>query len=952
MKKNIDGGNLLASQKTLHTIGSESESSMDESRVSMKELTSEKKKPRLNRLKQRGTVQIFKLEKQVQVKNILVKVLENFLNILKTLQTEDAPMALILKCQTLEEENKVLANELEKLKAEINAKTQTIEDFKVLAQNSLKMQCDLQDSQIKISNLQKEYNEKCQEISLVEERVESKKNKIQELKQHVEELKEKKVNMSISQFMITKNDEIEKYAQEIEDLKKNNLELKEQLEESTKMNKDYKEELSSAIFSPDANRRKSSFFPSADMFSSTLKGENFKKLDIFQGDIKKVEKHAIFEPILPETTEIQTSKNINDHSSMRRASALPFKTEEGSEDDDFSMGKAFKRGSAILSQKDSELFIKMAKKQKPKKKHSVVKFGRKSSHFEHQNVGNTENIQESPAIKVSNMRSISEIRENKIREKETSQERIPTMEENLMIQQTQTNISNQEIKDINLSKNEDRQETQKQFSETDPIKIPETTKKYEKVSFTPLKRESTPLQKKKVSLAKPKQESHSTQNTVKDVPFQRSSWKLDFPPETSKAINRPQNIDSNKETSKSLNKTAELPISKPKTQLEIAKNTSSFHISTSTEIQSISKIASSPEKPLLNNQLKILFVPLTKKSPTNFQKQLNNLLANENSSIDQQRSPNSVSVHLNPLQKVNERFVKTTFFSPNQNTQINFSMDFPEMQQKPKKKHLSYVSIPNIFYINVTRQTDKSPDTNSLNSRNFSENKFPLLKNVTSKNRIDHYKSKINNIIGDQLNLLTEVNLSSKKPSFYDFEKTNSELFPNVSTKIKREIQFLTKRNDDDKNIEAKPQNTEKIREFFDDNQSRSFYEKNTALNNGVHRRNNSDHQLQLLNIDFSKIKIKIDPNAIFHGLQEKKLEEIYEKLEENEGNKELLEQIKGKAQGIKPNFNNFKKFVRDFEKEHKKCGRNCTHLKRFYEKLGLEKDKREVLLLHKRDLK
>ena len=31
--------------------------------------------------------------------------------------------------------------------------------------------------------------------------------------------------MSISQFMITKNDEIEKYAQEIEDLKKNNLEL-------------------------------------------------------------------------------------------------------------------------------------------------------------------------------------------------------------------------------------------------------------------------------------------------------------------------------------------------------------------------------------------------------------------------------------------------------------------------------------------------------------------------------------------------------------------------------------------------------------------------------------------------------------------------------------------------------------------------------------------------------
>ena len=52
------------------------------------------------------------------------------------------------------------------------------------------------------------------------------------------------------------------------------------------------------------------------------------------------------------------------------------------------------------------------------------------------------------------------------------------------------------------------------------------------------------------------------------------------------------------------------------------------------------------------------------------------------------------------------------------------------------------------------------------------------------------------------------------------------------------------------------------------------------------------------------------------------------------------------------PNFTQFVDFVKDLQTQHQKCGPNCKHLQRFYEKLGLEKRKnRSQVILSKSDI-
>lgn len=54
------------------------------------------------------------------------------------------------------------------------------------------------------------------------------------------------------------------------------------------------------------------------------------------------------------------------------------------------------------------------------------------------------------------------------------------------------------------------------------------------------------------------------------------------------------------------------------------------------------------------------------------------------------------------------------------------------------------------------------------------------------------------------------------------------------------------------------------------------------------------------------------------------------------------------------PEFKSFKKFMNLLSEKHNQCGKNCIHLQRFYEKLGVLKDKmngREGVTLHKRDM-
>ena len=55
------------------------------------------------------------------------------------------------------------------------------------------------------------------------------------------------------------------------------------------------------------------------------------------------------------------------------------------------------------------------------------------------------------------------------------------------------------------------------------------------------------------------------------------------------------------------------------------------------------------------------------------------------------------------------------------------------------------------------------------------------------------------------------------------------------------------------------------------------------------------------------------------------------------------------------PDFKSFKGFMNDLEEKHEKCGKYCIHLKRFYDMLGVFKEKaeenREKVVVHKRDI-
>ena len=51
------------------------------------------------------------------------------------------------------------------------------------------------------------------------------------------------------------------------------------------------------------------------------------------------------------------------------------------------------------------------------------------------------------------------------------------------------------------------------------------------------------------------------------------------------------------------------------------------------------------------------------------------------------------------------------------------------------------------------------------------------------------------------------------------------------------------------------------------------------------------------------------------------------------------------------PERKEFEDFCRRIREEHPRCGVNCEHLKRFYERLGAKKGGREVMVVHKRDI-
>jgi len=123
------------------------------------------------------------------------------------------------------------------------------------------------------------------------------------------------------------------------------------------------------------------------------------------------------------------------------------------------------------------------------------------------------------------------------------------------------------------------------------------------------------------------------------------------------------------------------------------------------------------------------------------------------------------------------------------------------------------------------------------------------------------------------------------------------------------------------------------------------------------YKRNYSDH---LLNIDFSKIKEFSSSDDKKEDVLDVKLAKMYQNLTDNEEKtemKSLFKKIRGNIDENKkaPSFIEFKKYVKELEKIHEICGKNCVHLKRFYANLGWEREefrRKDIMLLHKRTIK
>lgn len=109
-----------------------------------------------------------------------------------------------------------------------------------------------------------------------------------------------------------------------------------------------------------------------------------------------------------------------------------------------------------------------------------------------------------------------------------------------------------------------------------------------------------------------------------------------------------------------------------------------------------------------------------------------------------------------------------------------------------------------------------------------------------------------------------------------------------------------------------------------------------------------------LMNVNYSKFK------EVQNQVKDQKFEEIFNLLKnniENPGNNENATNLLGFERFFKdkktPKYEEFQEILEKVLEEHRKCGRKCPHLKRFYERLGFSESKnnRTVFKIHKRDL-
>jgi len=91
----------------------------------------------------------------------------------------------------------------------------------------------------------------------------------------------------------------------------------------------------------------------------------------------------------------------------------------------------------------------------------------------------------------------------------------------------------------------------------------------------------------------------------------------------------------------------------------------------------------------------------------------------------------------------------------------------------------------------------------------------------------------------------------------------------------------------------------------------------------------NAEEKELKINQMFSKFRIKVEENRNNSSQNKKILKKLPKKI-----NKEEFEEEKLKS------FSDFREFFLKFVEIHRKCGKDCSHLKLFYEKIGWTEDK------------
>ena len=236
-----------------------------------------------------------------------------------------------LLINSIMEKNAKIEAEIERLLVEAKQKTR---EFAEVHKRSLEKNIEIEELQTKLHNLHKDFQVKCSELNSVTEKLERKRSKIKELRQLEDD---KNVQ---SMIILQKNHEISRLSMEIADTKQINENLLNNVEELSTNLKDYKEELSSVIFTPISNNTRQSFAFGTDEMTKSLilkKGKGrlkslltqeyggkdknneenqwvFKKNLDFHGNSKKNEKidknEQIVEKIAKNEEKVEITKKI------------------------------------------------------------------------------------------------------------------------------------------------------------------------------------------------------------------------------------------------------------------------------------------------------------------------------------------------------------------------------------------------------------------------------------------------------------------------------------------------------------------------------------------------------------------------------------------------------------------------------------------------------------------